>query len=389
MASNEMMQYIGSGSPEAPKGGYRDTRSPVRLGILVLIIGFGSFLLWSAFAPLDEGVPCSGTVSIATKSKAIEHLFGGKVAAVYVHEGQMVEKGAPLIALDSTAVKARYDEMHHRYLGIRATEGRLLAEMRGTSGIPFHTDLLRDPDRALARTHKENQQSLFEARTTTRRILQEQLEGVRALVSDGYAPLSQQRELELKLADIKSSTASQLAQIQLEVEADAEKTRALRRELDDTRMYAPVAGQVVDLQVQSAGSVVRPGEKLMEVVPIEESLLIDVKVQPHLIDSIHKGLPVDVSFSGFAHNPSLVAEGEVVSVSKDIVTDPRLNPLMPQANYYLARVVLTKQGLKALGHNQMQPGMPVQVVVKTGERSLLTYLVNPLFKRISMSMKEE
>ena len=116
---------------------------------------------------------------------------------------------------------------------------------------------------------------------------------------------------------------------------------------------------------------------------------LDAKISPHLIDSIHKGLPVDVSFFSFAHSPQLVVKGVVESLSKDIVTDPGVNPMTPNASYYLARVLVTPEGMKALGKRQMQPGMPVQVVIKTGERSLLTYLVDPLIKRITVSMKED
>ncbi len=195
--------------------------------------------------------------------------------------------------------------------------------------------------------------------------------------------------MELKIADFKSSTASQLAQVQLEVEADGEKTRALAEELADTEVRSPASGQVVGLQVQTVGAVIQTGLKIMDIVPLHEGLLIDTKVAPHLIDSIHRGLPVDVSFSSFAHSPQLVVQGVVESLSKDIVTDPQLNPMAPGASYYLARVSVTPEGMKSLGRREMQPGMPVQVVIKTGERSLLTYLVDPLIKRIAVSMKEE
>jgi len=100
-------------------------------------------------------------------------------------------------------------------------------------------------------------------------------------------------------------------------------------------------------------------------------------------------LPVDVSFSSFAHSPQLVVQGVVESLSKDIVTDPQVNPAQPGASYYLARILVTQEGIKSLGKREMQPGMPVTVVVKTGERSMLTYLVDPLIKRITVSMKEE
>ncbi len=368
---------------------YRDTRGPIRLGIWVLLVGFGAFLLWAAFAPLDEGVPCQGLVSIATKRKVVENLRGGTIDTVHVREGQFVKEGDILISLDSQTARARYDEIHQHYLGLRATADRLQAEMRGASSISFHPDLLHDVDRQLAQQNMANQKALFLSRRTTLMILSEQLKGIASLAKEGYAPLTQQRELELKIAEFKSSTASQLAQVQLEVEADAEKTRALAAELADTQVRSPASGQVVGLQMQTVGAVVQPGQKMMDIVPLHEGLLIDAKIAPHLIDSVRKGLHVDVSFSAFAHAPQLVVEGVVESISTDIITDPQVNPAQPGASYYLARISVTPEGLRSLGKREMQPGMPVMAIIKTGERSLLTYLVDPLIKRISVSMKEE
>ncbi len=368
---------------------YRDTRSPVKLGIWILLVGFGGFLIWAGFAPLDEGVPCQGLVSIATKRKVVENLRGGRIEKVNVREGQMVQVGDVLIMLDSQTARARYDEVHQHYLGMRATADRLIAEMRGAGSISFHKDLLQESDRQLAEQNMQNQRQLFLSRRATLRILNEQMAAIASLVKEGYAPLSQQHELELKIAEFKSGTASQLAQVQLEVEADGEKTRALADELADTEVRSPASGQVVGLQVQTVGAVIQPGQKIMDIVPMHEGLLIDTKVAPHLIDSIHKGLPVNVSFSSFAHSPQLVVQGVVESLSKDIVTDPQVNPMTPGASYYLARVSVTPEGMKSLGHREMQPGMPVQVVIKTGERTLLTYLIDPLIKRITVSMKEE
>ncbi len=368
---------------------YRDTRSPIRLGIWILLVGFGGFLLWAALAPLDEGVPCQGTVSIATKRKVVANLRGGSVEKVSVKEGQLVREGDVLMKLDAQTAKARYYEVHQHYIGMRATADRLVAEMKGAGSITFHKDLLTDLDRPLAEQNMQNQRRLFLSRRQSLQIINDQLDGMKALVKEGFAPVSQQRDLELKVSDFMTNTASQLAQVQLEVGADAEKTRALAQELADTEVRAPASGQVVGLQIQSVGAVIQPGQKIMDIVPLNEGLLIDAKVSPQLIDSIRKGLPVEVSFFSFSHSPQLVVNGEVESVSKDIVTDPGVNPMMPGASYYLARVFVTVEGMKTLGKRQMQPGMPVQVIVKTGERSLLTYLVDPLFKRITVSMKEE
>jgi protease secretion system membrane fusion protein len=122
----------------------------------------------------------------------------------------------------------------------------------------------------------------------------------------------------------------------------------------------------------------------MDIVPEGERLMLEAKVPPHLIDRIHAGLPVDVRFAAFAHSPQLVVDGELVSISGDLLTEPQTN-----VAYYLARVALTPEGLRRLGPRTLQPGMPVEVVLKTGERSLLAYLLHPLSKRMAAAMKEE
>lgn len=366
-----------------------DTRRHILLGVVFLLVGFGGFLIWAAFAPLDEGVPCSGVVSIATKSKVIEHLHGGKIAAIYVNEGQMVQKGDVLITLDSLATKARYDEVHQRYIGVRAAESRLLAEQQGAVRVVFHPDVANDPDQQLARQHMLTQSRLFASRQTTLRLLQERLNGVKQMVREGYAPRNQQRDLEIRIAQHKGETETQLSRIQREVGADAEKVKVLAEELRDTVIKAPVSGQVIDLKVHTVGSVIQPGQKLMEIVPAAERLLIEAKIPPHLIDRIHSGLIADVRFASFANSPQLVVDGEVSSVSKDLLTQSRMNPAYPGASYYLALVSITPDGIKKLGGRKLQPGMPVQVVIKTGERSLLTYLIHPFIKRMSAALKEE
>ena len=149
-------------------------------------------------------------------------------------------------------------------------------------------------------------------------------------------------------------------------------------------IVAPVDGQVVGLMEQTEGGVIPPGLKLMDIVPQNEALTLDTRIPPHLIDRIHKGLMADVRFSSFSHTPTLVVRGEVISISSDILTDPRSG-----APYYLGRLVITPEGIKKLGANEMQPGMPVEVIFQTGERTLLTYLLHPFLQRLAASMKEQ
>ena len=123
-----------------------DTRAPARLGFWVLIVGFGLFLAWAAWAPLDEGVVAPATVSVEMRRKTIQHLQGGVIKEVLVGEGQRVKRGDTLVVLDDAAVRASFESIRQNYLSQRAMESRLLAEATGKSGIDFHPDLLGAAD---------------------------------------------------------------------------------------------------------------------------------------------------------------------------------------------------------------------------------------------------
>jgi protease secretion system membrane fusion protein len=247
-------------------------------------------------------------------------------------------------------------------------------------------------------------------------LLEREVSGVRGLVAEGYAPMTKQMELERGMAEVRGNIAdttanqmrarsailelrqrmqtaraeyrkeveTQLADVQREVEAEEQRFRAVQDELVRTDITAPASGQVVGLAVQSAGAVVAPGQKIMDIVPRNESLLLDAQVAPHLIDRVRVGQPVDVRFNAFAHSPQLVVDGTVESLAGDILVDEAT-----RAPYYLARIAITPEGMKSMGNRQLQPGMHAEVVIRTGERSVLTYLLHPLTKRMAASMKEE
>ena len=434
------------------KAGYRDTRGPIRLGFWVLLIGFGAFLLWAGFAPLDEGVPAMGMVAIDTKRKAVQHLSGGIVREVHVREGQHVKAGELLISLNDANARAAFESTRQQYFMTRATEGRLIAEKGGLPGVVVHPDLRNAQNETLVQVHLKNQQSLLQSRRSAheaelsaivqsveglraqqkgyqeqlaqrrlqQKLLQDELLNVGPLVDEGYVPRSRRWELERSIAEsagviadlnaniIRASRSiqeaeqrslqrrqeymkeveAQLAEVMRTVDADAQKFAALKAELERTEIRSPVDGQVIGLSVQTVGGVVQPGQKLMDIVPGDESLLLEIKIAPHLIDKVREGLPADIRFSAFAHSPQLMIEGKIQSISHDLLTEAQPTAA-GNPSYYLARVVVTPAGMKKLGDRQMQAGMPAEIVIKTGERSLLTYLLHPLMKRISASMKEE
>lgn len=440
----QAMSSIVSDVIAKPKPGVQ----PGRIGLWALILGFGGFVLWAALAPLDEGVPGQGMVTIDTKSRAVQHISGGIIKEVLVKEGQQVKEGQLLIKLDEAVAKANFESSRQRYLGLRAMQGRLLAEQQGLGQISWHADLreaMSDPQiRQMTLTQEQlfgsrraglradlssidesiaGQEGLLQAYTAmmgNRRnqlaLLSEEHKNTSSLVAEGYAPRNRQLELERMLAESNSSIAellgnttraqravgelrqravvrqqeyrkeveSQLSEVDREVQADAEKFRATRDDLARTEIKSPAAGQVNGLAFQSVGGVIGPGQKLMDIVPVSQTLLLEARVSPHLIDRVHADLPVDVRFSSFANSPQLVVEGKVVSISADLLVDQHTG-----AGYFLARVAVTPEGMKKLGKRQMQAGMPVEVIFITGERSMLTYLLHPLTKRMAASMKEE
>jgi protease secretion system membrane fusion protein len=427
-----------------------DTRSVIRLGIWTLIVGFGAFLIWAAFAPLDEGVPVSAVVSIETKRKTIQHLSGGIVEKVVVREGQQVKAGDLLVELNEGTTRANFEAIRQNYMAQRAAESRLLAEVSGHNKIDFHADLKVAEKDPVIQQHITTQTQLFEARKSalaselsavreniaalnaqlagidqqlqSRKVQAdkqaEQLKNLRELANEGYAPKNTvlqmeqtQAELRAMLADLKANrlktqraiaemgmreaqrkqealkeSATQLAEVRREVQAGREKLEASGDELARVKITAPVDGQVVGISIASIGGVVTPGQKLMDIVPDSEGVLLDAKIQPQMVDRVRPGDKADVRFSAFAHSPQLVVEAVVKSISRDAVSE---TTAMGNVAYYSARVQITPEGLKQLGQHNLQAGMPAEVLIKTGERSLLTYLLHPLMKRVAGAMTEE
>ena len=420
-----------------------------RWGLWALAIGFGGFLAWAALAPLDEGVPGQGTVALDTKRKAVQHLTGGIVEQVLVREGDAVQEGQLLIKLDAAVARANYESARQSYFGLLAMQGRLQAEQQDKNKIVWHEALKEavaaDPlieqqvlnQEQLFHTRKrlltsdlrsieENIQgqeamvqsytSILSSRKQQLQMLQEELKHLRGLVKEGYAPRNRQLELERMVADSNASMAdlqgnvmrarsailelrqravsrrqeyrkeveTQLADVSRQVLADSEKFRAVSNDLKRTDIRSPASGQVVGLTAQTIGGVVQAGQKLMDIVPKDAALMLEAHVPPHMIDRVGVGMPVDVRFSSFANTPQLVVHGEVDSISGDLLVDPQTN-----VSYYLARVKVTPAGIKVLGHRQLHPGMPVEVIFKGGERTMLTYLLHPLTKRLAASLTEE
>ncbi len=423
-----------------------------RIGVIAVVVSFAAFLLWASFAPLAQGVSASGTIVVETRRKQVQHLSGGIVREILVREGQEVAQDQILMRLEGLQTKAGHEAALQQYLGLRAHESRLLAERDGLAMIRFHPSLNESRYGQAAERQRANQEGLFVARRNARLLdlqaTDESIAGLKAslmgtegplngrrvqeatiarelasskeLVIAGFMPLQRVRELErtleetrgamtdleanrrrleqsiaeqitrrdLKIKEFQREVGQQITEVQKEVEAAEERLKASDAELARIDIRAPVSGQVVGLAIQTVGGVVSGSQKLLEIVPKDEGLLIEAKVPPNFIDRVKAGQWVDVRFTTFANTPQLVVQGKLLTISTDAVDASGGLANMP-GSYYLGRVVLTELGQEQLGGRQLQAGMPVEVIIKTGERSVLKYLLHPIIKRMASSMIEE
>lgn len=425
-----------------------DPRRPMLTGIAFLVAGLGGFLVWAALAPLDEGIPAPGTIVVESQRKPVQHLTGGIVRKVNVAEAQHVTEGQVLIELDDVRLRAELEAVKSRYYGGLSLDARLRAERGAADRVTFPSQLISAAaNEPIARDNMDLQQRFFvsrraalqselrsidegiaslraqrkglEARLAGRlaqsALLDEQLKGSRDLSADGYLPrnrlLEEERmsvDIRSQIADLEASIAAnerstaelalrretrqldfrqnvdgELTELARELPAFAERLSALRTEIDRTLLLSPVTGTVVGLQVQSVNAVVAPGGKVMDIVPENEQMLLEVRIEPHLIDRVHPGLLADVRFNAFQDAPQYTVEGRLNSVSADRLTDP-----VTHQPYYLGRIEVLPESMGVLKDKQLIPGMSAEAVIKTGERSLLDYLVRPLLRRVSTSMTE-
>lgn len=200
-------------------------------------------------------------------------------------------------------------------------------------------------------------------------ILKKQLEATKPLVKEGLLSELSQYDLEKEIADFESAP---------------QRFDAAKKDLARTEIRSPTSGSVVGIQVQSVGAVVKSGEKIMDIVPEKEQLIIESKIPPQYIDRIHSGDSVVIRFSNFANAPQLAVDGQIITLSSDALVDQKVG-----ASYYLARILVTEKGMAELGSRSLQPGMAVEALIKTGSRTLLQYLLHPLTKRMAASLVEE
>jgi HlyD family secretion protein len=435
--------------PPVPASPLARTRELVLAGsalIGVFVIGFGA---WSVMAPLESAAVAVGSVVSESSRKTVQHLEGGIISAILVHDGDQVTAGQTLIRLDDTKARTTLLALRGQLWDAKAREARLVAERDGAATIDFPADLLAQQSEPAVAAALAGQQKIFDARRSLvesktaaigerinqvheeinghqaevvaleKRValLQEEVGGVKQLVASGLERKSRLLQLERDLADADGKRGDTLAQIArakqtiAEAEIDilslqndrqkdvadelretqkkghelAEQVQAAADVLARDDVKAPENGIITDLRVHTPGGVISPGEALLDLVPEADRLVVEVQVRPEDIDRVREGLPAQVRLLPYKQRRTPLLNARVIYVSADRLVDKRT-----ERSYYTAKLRIDEKELAALGGEvKMVPGMPSEAMIQTGETTVAAYALSPILDSFHRAFREK
>jgi HlyD family type I secretion membrane fusion protein len=420
------------------------SHSIIMAGCLVIAGSFGSLAAWSGTANLSTAAIASGTLAVDTHKKSVQHLQGGIIQEILVRDGQRVTAGDVVLQLDRTQTQSLVDMLRSQVDLGRAEEVRMIAERTGAGAVSFPPDLLEragvEPDLA---TILKGQKGLFDSRRqsqegqtailrnriaqsrqqiaamkvqeTAKRsqsaLIEKELKGLRALASRGNAPgnkvLQYEREAE-RIAAERGEIVSNMAMVKQSIgeaelqimqigktfleqlEADLRKTQAslfessqrlhaAQADLARLDVRAPYTGTVVDMAHHTVDGVVTPGSRILDIIPDGDQIVAEVQIRPGDIDGLAVGMPAQIRFTSFNQVETPVRHGQVLSISADRLIDPKTG-----APYYGMRVLVDAGSGEGLA---ISSGMPAEVVVEKRERTLISYLLQPMRETITQAIK--
>lgn len=415
--------------------------SAALLGWGVIILFFACFIGFGVLAPLAGGATAPGIISPEGSRRTVQHLEGGIINEILVHDGDQVKAGQPLMILAETQSLANVNMLRSQEEALLATQARLLAEQTGAESVTFPARLQDSTDPGTKEIMKA-QVTLFQTRRgallTKKEILQqrinqlgEQIDGLKAQIASTETQLglirsematvqdllnkglerktrllSLQRE-EARLDGNRAASVADVARAEQEigetrlqiVSTDADRADEVAKQMDETHnslaqvqekllagrdvlartsVLAPVDGRVVNQRFKTTGGVVRPGEPILDIVPSNEDLVIDARVAPNDIDIVHVNQKAKVHLSAFSQRYMPQIEGTVETVSADRIVDQQPHPGSDNKGYYLARVKVDRDYLRrVLPGVELIPGMPADVLIVSEERTLWDYLTKP------------
>jgi HlyD family type I secretion membrane fusion protein len=421
---------------------------PALAGWLILGCFFGGLGTWAAVAPLNGAVVANGVVKVEGNRKSVQHLDGGIVKELRVKEGDHVQVGEVLLVLDDAQTRAEFEVLSQQYFVLRATEVRLLAEIAGEPLLVMPSELAFQEGDSYFKSIWNGQIRQFESRVAAiegqRKVIREKIhqlnsqidgseaqaksyteqgesvkteaESVAPLVAKMLLPrprlLQLQRTgfgLDGQIADAKANIArfrqaiaeQELQITQLSNDRMAEAAKDLRdiqgrlvevlpkrtsaeatlKRMDIRSLYA---GRVVGLNMFSIGGVIQRGEKILDIVPDQDSLTIDAQIAVEDISDVHPGLRAELHLTAYRQRIVSPIYGVVISVSADRLVDPKTN-----ASYFVASIRPDLGDLAKLPEVHLYPGMPASVFIPTESRTALDYILGPLTISFNQSFRQK
>ncbi|MBS3954426.1 MAG: HlyD family type I secretion periplasmic adaptor subunit [Methylomicrobium sp.] len=423
-----------------------------RIGLWIIIIVFGGFGIWAAVAPLSSAALAPGLVAVESYRKTLQHLEGGIVKSIHVRDGDNIVQGQILLILDDTQSKAQLEIVKGQFFISQAKEARLIAQQKGLTEVNYPADLTKALDDPRAHEAIQIQNNTFSVRKKAYEgelsLYKRQVEQLRArikglnaqrtssenlvhsfrneltdfeeLLKEGYSEKQKIREFERNLAqnegrhgelistiaetelqisetelkalqlskDFQREVAEEFAETQSALFELRERMQSLQDTVSRTILKASDAGMILELQVHTLGAVIPPGGKILDIVPQGEKLIVEARVSPMDVDRVQVGQIAEVRFSAFKSRTTPRIDGKLISVSADRLMDENVQNPEP---YYLARVEISQEGIASLLKSELTllPGMPAEVLINTGERTMLEYLFDPLTDAVARSFIED
>ncbi len=423
------------------------TRTDMWIGIALVVVFTAGLGAWSAWAPLAAATQASGSLVVEGSRRTVQHLEGGIIREFLVRDGDRVVENQVLVRLDDTQTAATAEALRGAVDGFRALDARLAAERIEADRVTFPDDLSQRRGEQRVAEILAGQEAIFSSRQIAldgqssilrQRIAQlraeirsyeaqmkshddqlffvrAEIDDVRGLVEKGLERrprmLALQRtaaqlvggrdqqlgliakaeqtiqETELQLLQLRNARQAEITTEQRDLQtrlADVEERLRAASDVQRRRdVLAPVAGTITSLRFHTIGGVVRAGEPLLDVVPTEEGLVVEVRILPNDINSVSVDMPAEIRLTAFRQRVVPAVHGKVIYVAADVESDPRT-----MQSFYRAKIRIDPSQLAALEDVALAPGMPADVMISAGSRTLLRYLAQPLLDSFHRAFRE-
>lgn len=397
-------------------------KNPIGKGLKTLIFFTAIFLVWAIFLPITSASIADGVIVLDFNRKTIQHLEGGIIEEILVKEGQIVKQGDILLYLRDIKVKSEQQILQERLFTMQLQKTRLETEKTTKKILDLSNFRKVDSiEQNKANEIIETQLKLFESRQHKREgeistlqkkllsaqnkfsVLQTELKMVKPLVAENNLPLTRQLELEKSLYDLKYEIQAsklqisnykeeQLSEILKEIKETDLEIITLTNQLEASKdmvirseILSPVDGKVMNIKYHTIGAVIPPAAEIMNIVPQNDQLIIEAKVRPQDIDNIAVNMKAKVSLTAYKEKKVPRMNGIVINISPDITIDEQT-----KESYFLARVKIDSKDIEKMKNKvELYPGMPAQVFIINGSRSLLSYLFTPISDSAYKAFREE